>query len=107
MCWSLSSFKYTGLCLHATKRGAQAIDIEHDNRGHGISKFTLTDEGKKIFPEIAKRDTLFVMYYEGPVFIKKENDTISYETLAIMESDVHEEGNAPKNMTNNKPFFYY
>ena len=85
--------------------GAQAIDIEHDNRGHGISKFTLTDEGKKIFPEIAKRDTLFVMYYEGPVFIKKENDTISYETLAIMESDVHEEGNAPKNMTNNKPFF--
>ncbi|OQC37200.1 MAG: hypothetical protein BWX63_01237 [Bacteroidetes bacterium ADurb.Bin041] len=85
--------------------GAQAIDIEHDNRGHGMSKFTLTDEGKKIFPEIAKRDTLFVMYYEGPVFIKKENDTISYETLAIMESDVHEEGNAPKNMTNNKPFF--
>jgi glutamine amidotransferase-like uncharacterized protein len=85
--------------------GAQAIDIEHDNRGHGISKFTLTDEGKRIFPEIAKRDTLFVMYYEGPVFIKKENDTISYETLAIMESDVHEEGNAPKNMTNNKPFF--
>lgn len=85
--------------------GAQAIDIEHDNRGHGISKFTLTDEGKKIFPEIAKRDTLFVMYYEGPVFIKKENDTISYETLAIMESDVHEEGNAPKNKTNNKPFF--
>ena len=87
--------------------GAQAIDIEHDNRGHGISKFTLTDEGKKIFPEIAKRDTLFVMYYEGPVFIKKENDTISYETLAIMESDVHEEGNAPKNMTNNKPFFFF
>jgi uncharacterized protein with GYD domain len=87
------------------EHGAQAIDIEHDNRGHGISKFTLTDEGKKIFPEIAKRDTLFVMYYEGPVFIKKENDTISYETLAIMESDVHEEGNAPKNMTNNKPFF--
>ncbi|HPX75111.1 MAG TPA: BPL-N domain-containing protein [Bacteroidales bacterium] len=85
--------------------GAQAIDIEHDNRGHGISKFTLTDEGKKIFPELANRDTLYVMYYEGPVFIKNENDTIEYKTLAIMESDVHEEGNAPANMTNNKPFF--
>ncbi|HRT13277.1 MAG TPA: BPL-N domain-containing protein [Bacteroidales bacterium] len=85
--------------------GAQAIDIEHDNRGHGISKFTLTDEGKKVFPELSNRDILYVMYYEGPVFIKNENDTILYETLAIMESDVHEEGNAPKNMTNNKPFF--
>ncbi len=85
--------------------GAQAIDIEHDNRGHGIAKFTLTEEGKKLFSEVAKRDTLFVMYYEGPVFIPAESDSIRYETLAIMESDVHEEGNAPKNMTNNKPFF--
>ncbi len=85
--------------------GAQAIDIEHDNRGHGIAKFTLTDEGKKLFPEVAERDTLYVMYYEGPVFIPAEGDTIQYETLAIMESDVHEEGNAPTNMTNNKPFF--
>ena len=85
--------------------GAQAIDIEHDNRGHGIAKFTLTEEGKKLFPEIANRDTSFVMYYEGPVFVKNENDTLSYETLAIMQSDVHEEGNAPADMTNNKPFF--
>lgn len=85
--------------------GAQAIDIEHDNRGHGIAKFTLTDEGKKLFPEIANRDTSYVMYYEGPVFVKNESDTISYQTLAMMESDVHEEGNAPADMTNNKPFF--
>ncbi|MDO5665985.1 MAG: BPL-N domain-containing protein [Bacteroidia bacterium] len=84
---------------------AQAIDIEHDNRGHGIAKFTLTEEGKKLFPEIADRDTSFVMYYEGPVFVKNESDTLSYKTLAIMQSDVHEEGNAPANMTNNKPFF--
>ncbi len=85
--------------------GAQAIDIEHDNRGHGIAKFSLTDEGRKLFPEIADRDTAFVMYYEGPVFVKNETDTIHYTTLAMMESDVHEEGNAPANMTNNKPFF--
>ena len=85
--------------------GAQAIDIEHDNRGHGISKFTLTEEGKKWFPEVADNDTLFVMYYEGPVFVKNENSDIKYTTLAMMQSDVHEEGNAPKNMTNNKPFF--
>ena len=30
--------------------GAQAIDIEHDNRG-GIAKFTLT-EGEKAFPKL-------------------------------------------------------
>jgi len=45
------------------------------------------------------------MYYEGPVFVNNESDTVEYQTHAIMESDVHEEGNAPKNMTNGKPFF--
>lgn len=84
--------------------GAQAIDIEHDNRGHGMAKFTLTEEGKEFFPEVAERDTLYVMYYEGPVFVPREGADIQYETLAIMESDVHEQGDAPKNMTNNKPF---
>ena len=57
--------------------GAQAIDLEHDNRGHGLAKFTLSDEGKSIFPELAARDTNYVMYYEGPVFI---NDTLYVET---------------------------
>ena len=85
--------------------GAKAIDIEHDNRGHGVAKFTLTYEGKRLFPEIADRDTSYVMYYEGPVFVNNEADTIEYQTYAVMESDVHEEGNSPKNMTNGKPFF--
>lgn len=85
--------------------GEQAIDIEHDNRGHGLAKFTLNEAGKQIFPELADRDTCYVIYYEGPVFIKNESDTIPNVTLAIMESDVHEEGNAPANMTNGKPFF--
>ena len=56
--------------------GQQAIDIEHDNRGHGLAKFTLCEEGKKIFPELADRDTSFVIYYEGPVFINNPADTI-------------------------------
>lgn len=85
--------------------GAQAIDIEHDNRGHGIAKFTLTDEGKSIFPELEGMDTLHVMYYEGPVFIVNPTDTITFTSFATMQSDVHEEGGAPANMTNGKPFF--
>lgn len=85
--------------------GAEAIDIEHDNRGHGMAKFTLSEEGQKVFPEIASRDTSFLMYYEGPVFINASDD-IDYTVFATMESDVHEEGGAPANMTNAKPFFH-
>lgn len=85
--------------------GQQAIDIEHDNRGHGLAKFTLNTEGKRLFPELADRDTCYVIYYEGPVFIQNPSDTIHSITLAVMESDVHEEGNAPADMTNGKPFF--
>lgn len=85
--------------------GAAAIDREHDNRGHGISAFTLTDIGRGLFPELAGRDTLYVMYYEGPVLIPNTESGITYETFAIMQSDVHEEGDAPAGMTNGKPFF--
>lgn len=90
-------------CMHIN--GGKAIDIEHDNRGHGISAFSLTAEGKKLFPELAKRDKSYVMYYEGPVLVKSDNIPLPYTTMSIMETDVHEEGNAPANMTNNRPFF--
>ncbi len=85
--------------------GAQAIDLEHDNRGHGISAFSLTAEGKEIFKEYADIDTLYCMYYEGPVFITAPEDSIQFTEFATMLSDVHEEGGAPSNMTNNRPFF--
>lgn len=45
------------------------------------------------------------MYYEGPVFVKNPSDTLQNTVLALMQSDVKEEGGAPANMTNNKPFF--
>lgn len=85
--------------------GAKAIDIEHDNRGHGIAKFSLTKVGRDLFPELAARTLSYVMYYEGPVFVKSDTSSIHYTTFAMMESDVHEEGDAPANMTNDKPFF--
>lgn len=92
---------YTCMALN----GQQAIDIAHDNRGHGLAKFTLSAEGKRIFPELAARDTSYVIYYEGPVFVANPADTQPSLILATMESDVHEEGNAPANLTNGKPFF--
>ena len=90
-------------CMHIN--GGKAIDIEHDNRGHGISAFSLTAEGRKLFPELANRDRSYVMYYEGPVLVKSDSVPLPYTTMAMMETDVHEEGNAPANMTNNRPFF--
>ena len=84
--------------------GAQAIDLEHDNRGHGVAKFSLTPEGRQLFPELAERPLSYVVYYEGPVFIKNDTATIAFRSLATMESDVHEESDAPANMTNNRPF---
>lgn len=86
--------------------GAQAHDIEHDNRGRGISKVTLNEAGKALFPELAERDTIFIMYYEGPVALQNEKRDVIFTSLATMESDVHVEGNAPANMTNNKTFLY-
>ena len=45
------------------------------------------------------------MYYEGPVFVPAPDDTIQFVEFATMLSDVHEEGGAPSDMTNNRPFF--
>lgn len=79
----------------------KAIDIEHDNRGHGVANVTLGALGRELFPELAGYDTIRIMYYEGPVY-----DTVQmrYAVFATMESDVHTEGGAPSDMTNGRPF---
>lgn len=84
--------------------GAEAIDIEHDHRGNGLVKFSLTDEGKKIFPELAHREISYSQYYEGPVLIPAKNSKYKYNELATMLSDVHLIEGTPANMTNNRPF---
>ena len=84
--------------------GAEAIDIEHDNRGHGLAKFSVTGEGKKIFPELADSDIYYSLYYEGPVLIPAKDSKYKYTELATMLSDVHTVAGTPSNMTNNRPF---
>ena len=88
-------------CLKLT--GFEAIDIEHDHRGHGLAKFSLSEEGKKIFPELANRDISFCQYYEGPVLISA-NDKVEKTDLGTMLSDVHTVEGSPADMTNNRPF---
>lgn len=91
---------YSSLGLSA----AQAIDIEHDHRGHGLVKFSLTEEGKKIFPELKDSAIYYSLYYEGPVLIPAKGTKYSYTELATMQSDVHTVAGTPANMTNNRPF---
>lgn len=84
--------------------GGEAIDIEHDHRGHGLVKFSVTKEGEKIFPELKDREISFSQYYEGPVLIPAKNTKYPYTELATMLSDVHLIEGTPANMTNNRPF---
>ncbi len=82
--------------------GFEAIDIEHDNRGHGLAKFSLSEKGLEIFPELKDREISFCQYYEGPVLVPAKNST--GVELASMLSDVHTVEGSPENVTNNKPF---
>ncbi|PID93345.1 MAG: hypothetical protein CSA95_08155 [Bacteroidetes bacterium] len=84
--------------------GAEAIDIAHDHRGHGLVKFSLTPQGKELFPELAEREILYSQYYEGPVLIEATDSPWKYTELATMLSDVHLVEGTPENMTNNRPF---
>ena len=90
-------------CMHIN--GGKAIDIEHDNRGHGISAFSLTAEGKNyslnLLSVISHTSCITKVLSLSRVTVIP----LPYTTMAIMETDVHEEGNAPANMTNNRPFF--
>ncbi len=83
---------------------AEAIDIEHDHRGHGLVRFSLTEKGKEIFPELKDRDICYSQYYEGPVLIPAKNSKYEYKELATMLSDVHTVEGSPEGMTNNRPF---
>ena len=83
--------------------GCEAIDIEHDHRGHGLSKFSLTEDGGKIFPELKDRKLSFCQYYEGPVLVPAKSGA-KFMELATMLSDVHTVEGSPADMTNNRPF---
>lgn len=82
--------------------GFEAIDIEHDHRGHGLAKFSLSEKGIEIFPELKDRKLSFCQYYEGPVLVPAKNT--KGNSLAVMLSDVHTVEGSPADMTNNKPF---
>jgi len=87
-----------GLC------GVEAVDREHDERGHGIIEFTLTDAGRALFPELKNRPASHVYYYEGPMCVPLKGRP-PYLDLATIRTDVHLQNNAPANLTPGKPLY--
>ncbi len=73
------------------------------DRGRGLIAFTLNEEGKKIFPELTKQDTLFIQYYDGPIY--RRYDSTRYIIPANIASDIATHEGYPHNVTPGRPAF--
>jgi hypothetical protein len=87
-------------CFHLG--GMAAIDREHDERGHGMVRFSPTPDALRVFPEFQGAESLYMQYYEGPVLVPAPSSQAT--SLAVLRSDVHLEHDAPANLTPGKTF---
>ncbi len=76
---------------------------DHYNRGRGIMGFKLTDKGAEIFPELRGQDTLFVQFYDGPIYDVFEPESMNI--LGTITSDIATHKVDPKGLTPGKPAF--
>jgi len=90
-------------CLHLCPM--QAIDMEHDERGHGIVAFTVAEAGEHAFPELSGHETAYVHYYEGPLLVPAGGKQQTCEVLGTIQSDVALQNDAPTGVTPGKPMF--
>jgi hypothetical protein len=90
-------------CLHLCPM--QAIDMEHDERGHGIVGFALNEAGEDMFPELSGLATAYLHYYEGPLLVPVSGKQPTCEVLGTIESDVALQNDAPTGVTPGKPMF--
>ena len=75
---------------------ARVVDREHYARGEGLLKVKLTKEGGRLLPEFDGGEFFYSYYHDGPLLAPANNPKVEdYETLALFESDVHLENNAP------------
>ncbi len=76
---------------------------EHYNRGRGLISFSQTAEGDLSFPENASFDSLYVQYYDGPIY--EISDTSSVVVLATINTDIATKSKDPHGVTQGKPAF--
>ncbi len=72
------------------------------DRGRGLIGFSLNEEGKKIFYELKNTDSLYVQYYDGPMF----ENTTGLSVLGTINSDIATHKGYPHNFTQGKPAFF-
>ncbi|MCK4345137.1 MAG: hypothetical protein KAX05_07600 [Bacteroidales bacterium] len=104
-----------GICaggfLLSTTPGYPSLEIfpESDirdgyyDRGRGLIAFHLNEQGKEIFPELENLDTLYVQYYDGPIF--KFPESSSSNILGSFYSDVASHPGYPHGITPGKLVF--
>jgi len=79
------------------------IDRAHYNRGRGLVEFALSNEGEKVFPELAGKK-MFAQYYDGPVLIQSDSTPGKYTEMATFVTDIHPDDFAPTGITPGKTF---
>ena len=74
---------------------------EHYNRGRGLISFSMNEKGKELFPENKDFDSVYMQYYDGPIF--NISDTSSVQVLATVNTDIATKKNDPFGVTPGKP----
>lgn len=91
--------------------GAQVYDLDHSSRGQGLCSISLTEEGKKLFPELKDIDTLHILFENGPMLVPADSAVLAespateYTPIALMLSDVHVGEEFQPGISPGKPFF--
>ena len=91
--------------------GAQVYDLDHSSRGQGLCSIALTEEGKKLFPELKDIDTLHILFENGPMLVPADSAVLAespakeYIPIALMLSDVHTGEEFQPGISPGKPFF--
>lgn len=76
---------------------------DHYNRGRGLISFSQNDVGDHYFPENSQQDSLYVQYYDGPIY--NIPDTSSVVVLANINTDIAPHKDDPKGVTPGKAAF--
>ena len=77
---------------------------EYYDRGRGLISFHLNDKGKKIFYELKNTDSLYIQYYDGPMFADPEKYDLN--VLGNLYSDIATHKGYPHGYTPGKPAFF-
>lgn len=91
--------------------GAQVYDLDHSSRGQGLCSIALTEDGKKLFPELKDIDTLHILFENGPMLVPADSAVLAespakeYTPIALMLSDVHTGEEFQPGISPGKPFF--